>query len=234
MSKELIKEQTIFVTSDTHFGHLNICRGTSNWNSQNSSNPNNTRDFDNIKEMNDAVVNAINSRVGEDDILYHLGDWSFGGWKNIYEFRKRINCKNIHLILGNHDEHIWKDKFFPHLSKDENGNISEIEDPNKYRVMSTIKHKFDVTARDFFSSVARLDVLKYKKSEIVLCHFPMEEWELMDSGSFHLHGHCHGSLAVSEFRKEDVGLDAQNFSVMSLAEVLTRLASRNIKGHHIN
>lgn len=226
------KEQNIYVTSDTHYMHSNICRGTSRWNSQNSSNPSSTRDFDTIEEMNDAIVNAINSRVGEDDILYHLGDWSMGGWKNIYEFRKRINCKNIHLILGNHDEHIWKDKFFPHLVKDEFGNISEIEDPNNYRVMSKIKHKFDVTARDFFSSVVKLDTIIHKKNILILCHFPMEEWELMDSGSFHLHGHCHGGLDRSEFRKEDVGLDAQNFRVMSLDETIELLMGRNIKKHH--
>lgn len=227
----MIKEQNIFVTSDTHFSHTNLCRGTSKWTSVNSSNPNGTRDFDTIGEMNDAIVNAINSRVGEDDILYHLGDWSFGGWKNIYEFRKRINCKNIHLILGNHDEHIWKDKFFPHLFKDENGNISEIEDPNSYRDMSIVKHKFDVTARDFFTSVTKIDTITYKKIKLVLCHFPLEEWELMDSGSLHLHGHCHGTLPISEYRREDIGLDAKNFKVLSLDEVIELLITRPIKGH---
>ena len=226
------KEQNIFITSDSHYGHVNICRGTSKWNSQNSSNPRNTRDFDTIEEMNDAIVNAINSRVGENDILYHLGDWSFGGWENIYEFRKKIKCKTIHLILGNHDEHIWKNKFFPHLIKDEFGNIHEITDPLKYRVKSNIKNEQDVTAQDFFSSIKKLDTITYKKIKIVLCHFPLEEWEFMDSGSLHFHGHCHGSLPISKWRREDVGLDAKNFHVMSLDESIELLLNRPIKGHH--
>lgn len=222
----------IFFTSDSHSFHANICSGTSNWSSENSSNPNGTRDFMTIEEMNNAIIDAINSRVGEDDVLYHLGDWSFGGWRNIYEFRKRIKCKTIHLILGNHDDHIWKDKFFPHLVKDEFGNISEIEDPKDFRVASKLKHKFDVTSRDFFTSVKKIDTITIGKTKYILCHFPLEEWELMDSGSFHLHGHCHGSLPISEWRREDVGLDAQNFSVLSSDEIDERLSLRKVKKHH--
>jgi calcineurin-like phosphoesterase family protein len=56
--------------------------------------------------MNDTLVKNINSVVHENDLLYHLGDWSFGGHDQIDEFRLRINCKNIILILGNHDQHI--------------------------------------------------------------------------------------------------------------------------------
>jgi calcineurin-like phosphoesterase family protein len=56
--------------------------------------------------MNDTIVNNINSIVKQDDILIHLGDWSFGGFESIKQFRDRLVCKNIHLILGNHDHHI--------------------------------------------------------------------------------------------------------------------------------
>lgn len=56
--------------------------------------------------MNDTIVNNINSVVGQNDVLIHLGDWSFGGFENIQKFRDRIVCKEIHLILGNHDTHI--------------------------------------------------------------------------------------------------------------------------------
>ena len=95
----------VWFTSDTHYNHTNICRGVSNWEDKKG-----TRDFDTLEEMNDAIVNNINAVVKEDDILYHLGDWSFGGFNSIKEFRDRINCKNIHLILGNHDHHIARNK----------------------------------------------------------------------------------------------------------------------------
>ena len=56
--------------------------------------------------MNDAIVNNINSKVGQDDTLIHLGDVAFGGFDRIGEFLDRLICKNIHLVLGNHDQHI--------------------------------------------------------------------------------------------------------------------------------
>jgi calcineurin-like phosphoesterase family protein len=50
--------------------------------------------------MNEALIANWNSVVGVDDVVYHLGDFSFG--KNIKEIRDRLNGK-IHLVMGNHD-----------------------------------------------------------------------------------------------------------------------------------
>lgn len=85
--------------SDAHFSHLNICRGTSAWDNKET----NCRNFNTIEEMNSTIIKSINSRVGKDDILYHLGDWSFGGWENIWNARKQIVCENIMNVNGNHD-----------------------------------------------------------------------------------------------------------------------------------
>jgi calcineurin-like phosphoesterase family protein len=108
---KLEKEKKVWITSDTHYGHTNICRGVTNWRLPNGDIPvNQTRDFPTIEKMNAAIVNNINSLVGQDDILIHLGDWSFGGFEKIEEFRNRIICQNIHLILGNHDHHIDRNR----------------------------------------------------------------------------------------------------------------------------
>lgn len=101
----------VWITSDTHYSHKNICRGTTNWRLPNGEVPEKqTRDFDTIEKMNSVIVNNINNIVGQDDILIHLGDWSFGGFENIEEFYDRLICKNIHLILGNHDHHIDRNR----------------------------------------------------------------------------------------------------------------------------
>ncbi len=106
-----LDKHKIFFTSDTHYGHTNICRGVSNWRDADGNVPvKQTRDFKSLDHMNDVIVESINSVVGENDILFHLGDFSFGGFDNIEEFRNRIICKNIHLILGNHDHHIERNK----------------------------------------------------------------------------------------------------------------------------
>jgi calcineurin-like phosphoesterase family protein len=110
-----MKKPEIFISADTHYNHSNICRGITKWGTTDEAGVFHkdvigTRDFATLAEMNDAIVNNINNIVGEDDILYHLGDWSFGGFASIKEFRDRIKCKNIHLIIGNHDHHIARNK----------------------------------------------------------------------------------------------------------------------------
>lgn len=93
--------KNVFFTSDTHYNHANIVKGTTSW-----DNHKRCRDFATLDEHNATLVENINKVVGENDELYHLGDWSFGGKQAISDFRSRLNCGNIHLILGNHDHHI--------------------------------------------------------------------------------------------------------------------------------
>jgi len=57
-----------------------------------------TRDFQTLDEMNQALVDNINTFVGEDDILIHLGDFSFNGFDNIEKFRSQLNVKPFIVI----------------------------------------------------------------------------------------------------------------------------------------
>ena len=97
----------VWIFSDPHYNHKNICRGVTNWRMPDGSIPiSQTRDFPDLDKMNTVIVNNINDVVMQDDILICLGDWSFGGFESIEAFWNRIVCKNIHLVLGNHDHHI--------------------------------------------------------------------------------------------------------------------------------
>jgi calcineurin-like phosphoesterase family protein len=101
----------VWITADTHYNHKNICRGVTEWRNPDGSIPIvQTRDFPTVQKMNDIMVNNINSVVMPNDFLVHLGDWSFGGFESIFEFYDRLACKNIYLILGNHDKHILKNR----------------------------------------------------------------------------------------------------------------------------
>jgi calcineurin-like phosphoesterase family protein len=97
----------VWITSDTHYGHKNIVTGVTSWRKPDGSIPfDETRNFPTIEEMNDMMVNNINQFVKKDDVLIHLGDWSFGGVENIQNLWNRLECKNIHLFIGNHDHYI--------------------------------------------------------------------------------------------------------------------------------
>ena len=91
-----------WITSDLHYNHKNIVLGSTGW-----SNPEGVcREFKTLETHNEWLIMEINTRVKQDDVLYHLGDWSFGGFEHIQKFRDRLICKTIHTFIGNHDHHI--------------------------------------------------------------------------------------------------------------------------------
>lgn len=66
--------------------------------------------------MDDTIINNINKVVKEDDTLRIVGDFSMSRDFNIIaNYRRRIKCQNVHLILGNHD----------YLTENEYNNIFE-------------------------------------------------------------------------------------------------------------
>ena len=59
-----------------------------------------------------------------------------------------------------------------------------------------------------------------KLPSIICCHFAMLTWHKMHHGTWHLHGHSHGSLVYPhEARIHDVGVDANNLRPISYEEV---------------
>lgn len=72
-------------------------------------------------EMTKFMADQINSVVGKKDTLVHAGDWSFGSVTQAVEFRSMLNCKDIWLAKGNHDQRFSRNKKFCEL-------FSRIED----------------------------------------------------------------------------------------------------------
>jgi calcineurin-like phosphoesterase family protein len=207
------KGQRVFFTSDTHYNHTNICRGVSEWDGSRG-----TRDFNTLYEMNAVLINGINSTVGENDILIHLGDWSFGGFDKIEEFRNQIVCKNIHLILGNHDHHIQNNK-------------EDIQDlflsVNQYLYLTVVEQ-------------AKSKNEPAQKHRFVLSHYPIASWQDMGQGVMHLHGHVHlpKGKRVGPGRMMDVGVDGNDLKPIDLSGVLAIMKKQpvksmfNFKDHH--
>lgn len=200
----LEKNQKLWFTSDTHYNHSNICRATTRW----VGADNVTRDFKSLDHMNSVLVDSINQNIGENDILIHLGDWSFGGFEKIEEFRDRILCKNIHLVLGNHDHHIERDK------------------ANVQSLFTTVNHYVNLDVRRP-GTRAKNSMDQYK---FVLMHFPIASWDGMNDGVIHLHGHVHlpPNKRIANGKAMDVGVDGNNMSPISLDEVLSLMKNQPI------
>jgi len=60
---------------------------------------------DTVRRHDDALLEAINTAVGERDTLWVLGDFCWGGGlETARRYRKRIHCHQVHLVWGNHDQ----------------------------------------------------------------------------------------------------------------------------------
>jgi calcineurin-like phosphoesterase family protein len=197
----LNKGQNLWFTSDTHYNHANICSSTTQW-----SNPVTLRDFKTLEHMNAHIVGNINKMVGQDDILFHLGDWSFGGFEQIQIFRDSIFCKNVHIITGNHDHHIERNK------EDVQSLFSSV---NKYVELNV---KWNVGTQ-----------LQGEQS-FILMHFPIASWNNLAKGVIHLHGHIHlpAERRIGPGKIMDVGVDGNGLNPISLEEVLSIMEKQPI------
>jgi calcineurin-like phosphoesterase family protein len=206
-----IDHGNIWITSDTHFGHAGIVRGTTHWRILDADGNkivplDAVRDFDTVEEMNEMMISNINDCVGEHDTLFHMGDWSFGGFENISEFRYRINCKNIHFIIGNHDHHI---------------------ESNKENI------------RRFFASVNSYNEVnvahKSGNLKLVLCHYPIVSWNNMRKNSYMIHGHQHlkGDQRFGNGKRMDVGMcghpEFRPYNLDEIVEILRNSESYEIE-----
>lgn len=97
----------VFFIADTHFGHGNILRYCQRpfLNDAERKLLAEGRDFrvsrDSINYMDTTIINNINAVVGRDDVLWHVGDFTFADYQAARKYRERIICQNIYLIWGN-------------------------------------------------------------------------------------------------------------------------------------
>lgn len=87
-----------YFIADLHLGHYNAMTRFDN------------RPFKTLDEMDTEIINNINEVVGKNDNLYLLGDLSWYDGQKTYELLSKIKCKNLHLIVGNHDGKWMRDQ----------------------------------------------------------------------------------------------------------------------------
>lgn len=206
---KFVAKGRVYITSDIHYGHKNICRGVTNWRTPEGEVPtNSTRDFDSIEHMNSAIVDRINSKVGQDDTLILLGDVAFGGFENIGVFLDRLVCKNIYLILGNHDHHIKNDRGY-------------------------IKERF-VAVKDY--AELNIDGVDFVLCHYPLASWHGLNRGVIH---LHGHVHLSAQNKWGNGKKLDVGLDGNNLYPYSITEIVHMMDKREVgsdisNDHHLD
>lgn len=85
---------SVFLVSDTHFGHAGVCRFTE------ADGVTKIRPWTDPNEMDEAMIKAWNERVKPTDKVYHLGDVVIN--RRALPTLARLNGDKV-LIRGNHD-----------------------------------------------------------------------------------------------------------------------------------
>lgn len=64
--------------------------------------------LDSVNIMDNYLIDRINEIVQPNDTLWHLGDFAFARqhvyYKQCRYYRDRINCRNVNIVWGNHDQ----------------------------------------------------------------------------------------------------------------------------------
>lgn len=195
------EERKIWWTSDIHHYHKNICYGESSW----PDRENDCRKFDTTKEMSRHMIEQINKYVGQDDLLFFGGDWSFGGIENVWNLRKQLIVRDIIFIEGNHDQHITKNRVLPNCHYDKVSDII-VDGPNPNTYGDERDAMFDVRAKELFTEVHKYLELTIDGRTVMVFHRPIEDFHDQRGRVIHLHGHTHGKLPKKE-RRLDFGID---------------------------
>ena len=85
---------SVFLVSDTHFGHMGVCRFTRN------DGVTKLRPYDSPEEMDEDMIAKWNAKVKPTDKVYHLGDVAIN--RKALKTLARLNGDKV-LIRGNHD-----------------------------------------------------------------------------------------------------------------------------------
>lgn len=85
---------SVFLTSDTHFGHAGVCRF------MRDDGVTKLRPWDNPDEMDEEMIRRWNETVKPGDKVYHLGDVVIN--RKALKTLSRLNGDKV-LIKGNHD-----------------------------------------------------------------------------------------------------------------------------------
>lgn len=183
-------ESGIFFTSDTHFGHSKIidyCK----------------RPFSSIEEHDKTLIQNWNNVVGQDDTVFHLGDFAYGNSQFIANIIKQLNG-NIILIKGNHDLR----------------NMN----PTLYNIFSDVVYQARILIDKQTVYLNHFPFLCFEHGDINL---------YKDNYSVQLFGHVHsGPLTSSEDvnrlnilfpTQYDVGVDNNNYTPISWIDVKNKI-----------
>lgn len=170
----------LYVTSDTHWFHANILEYCG-------------RPWATIEEMNQGLIDNINSTLTPDDTLLINGDVVMGQRIKTLPILSELNC-TLELVCGNHDSchpmskksSMWMDEYAKYFSR---------IDIDRYMDLGGIPVRFNHFPRSGLGDSQEEE--RYSK------------WRPEDDGvTWNIGGHVHSSDVILGERQLHVGIDS--------------------------
>jgi calcineurin-like phosphoesterase family protein len=180
---------TNFFTSDHHFFHkniINLCH----------------RPFEDLKEMHEQLIKKWNKVVKKKDVVFYLGDFSFGNQEQTLGIIRKLNG-HIFLIKGNHDKKS-NNKFFYAVWDNERFFYQEWELRSFSFILDPPKICFSHYPYSYTDDELEPSLNKIKNGHIRYTQ---------DEGLWLLHGHVHQQWKTwTEKRMINVGVDVWDYT----------------------
>lgn len=198
-------KSNIWFTGDEHLGHANIIEFCK-------------RSFDTVGEMDSGIVKSHNDVVDKDDLVYHHGDFTLGGFDVFESYAAMLNGTH-YFLPGSHD-HRWWGQFIDRFP-DGYAHCGEAKVFLLSPIHTVVLQPQEIdNISEFVSPPYSLD--------LVLCHYAMRVWPKSHFGSWHLYAHSHGRLP-GEGYSFDAGWDNWRRPI-SLEEVIEVMLSKKAAG----
>lgn len=210
----------VYVTSDLHVGHeriIELCE----------------RPYRDVGEMNDALLEGINSTVGSKNTLVIVGDIVMGKLEYNMRLLRRIKAARIWLLPGNHDRFsmAFQHQGSPEIRRSKRtlwqAQYAGAWDDSRGRPRTVAGVQAVKVETDVVPSAWRVPLAG---REVMMSHYPYvgdshelkkdryQELRPVDVGMPLVHGHVHGSWATRG-RMFNVGVDVREFKPVSEDEI---------------
>ena len=162
-------------------------------------------EFNSIDEMHTKIITEWNKNIKNKDVVYIVGDISFGSYEDTKSFIDKLNGNKI-LIRGNHD--------YRFTSKDIiNMGFIDVRDFLRIKLSNTV----EILLSHYPYAVPWYKLLYYKlfkkhNYRPYYQHYPN------DRGLYLIHGHHHGGPKFND-RNINVSCETLNYKPLSESEI---------------
>lgn len=203
-------ESKVWFSSDFHLGHNKPFV----WE---------TRGHKSSDEHTSYVIDTVNKLVMPNDKLFYLGDLCLNTNEiKFEEYISSINCQNIYMLWGNHNN--------PVQAVYNREVLKKYGEPLK---VYPFRYKNLIFLGDYQEALIDGKI-------VIMMHYPINVWNFMKEGAYMLCGHSHYSFPVTQAESVegtilDVGWDG-NLAPYCMSEIVRIMSKKQIKkvDHHVN